>query len=157
MLCRNDQGFSLIELMMAMAIFGILMVAVQALFINSMDLYHYSKEKSVTRQQLYYITEEMIRLIRNTPTDQIQLIDSNGDGSNEVIELQTAEGDQIRFYLSNQRLYRVENGDGKQIGDKITQFQITEVNNGSYQIEIQTQAQGQPNPIWVKTGVTPRF
>lgn len=156
MLLRNNHGFSLIELMVTMAIFGILMVVVQALFMNSMDLYYYSQEKSVTRQQLYYIAEEMVRLIRNTPSDQIQLTDSNGDGSNESIELLTSEGVQVVFYLSNQRLYRVRNGDRKQIGEKITQFQITEA-DGSFQIEIQTQAQGQPNPTWIKTGVTPRF
>lgn len=153
---KDHQGFTLIELMMVVAIFGILMVAVQAMFLNSMDLYQYGKEKSVTRQQLYYITEQIARFIRNTPKDQIQLLDWTGDGYNETLELETLEGDQIRFYLSNSKMFREKNGERRQIGEQITQFQITKVDQ-LYQIEIATQATGQPDPTWVKTGVTPRF
>ena len=106
---ENEKGFTLVELLMVIAIFGILMVAIQGLFRAGVDIFSWENDSANRRQQLYIASEHITRAIRNTAPDQIELQDGYLDFYREIV-LTSPTGDEIRFSLKKGTIYRWEDG-----------------------------------------------
>ncbi|AZR74501.1 hypothetical protein BBF96_14570 [Anoxybacter fermentans] len=125
---KDKHGFTLVELLMVVAIFGILMIAIQAIFIAGMNVFNWGKTEAEKRRQLYIAVEQIVKKIRNTPTSGIKLI-SDDNGIYRGLLLESLTGVQTYFYLEGDKLYREENGTRQVVAKGITDLRFSVICN----------------------------
>ncbi len=124
----KQAGFTLVEILMVLAIFGILMVAVQTMFTTGMDLFNREKADLEVRQQLYFAVEGLLKNIRNTSGDKIELPRDSAEYTEIVV-------DQTRYYLEGDKFYSEVAGIRRRIAEKIDLLEfsvICEAKKGVY-------------------------
>lgn len=100
---NSHTGFTLIELVVAVAVFASMITVVSSIFINSVS----SQRKNIGQQDVLdnarYILENMGRSIR-----QSFIISPNGSGSSLIIEHPTEK--LINYYLQNNQIMETVEG-----------------------------------------------
>ena len=103
---------------MVVAIFGILMIAIQSMFSAGVNVFDREKQEMNARSQLYVAAEQMIKIIRNTPLKNITLTGPTNGVYNEI-QLTSVAGVATRFYLLNGTIYREEGGQTRVVANQI--------------------------------------
>lgn len=89
---KDDSGFGLPELLVSMAVFGIVVAAVSAVFVNTIDSVRFVSTKTATTADVRIAMEAMTRSIRVAITPK-----------GEAAAIVEAESDRIVFYSSLNR------------------------------------------------------
>lgn len=115
---RGQDGFTLIEFLVVVAIFGILMTAIQMMFTAGMNVMKRENSEMEARRQLYFAAEQMVKAVRNTPVFNITLSYTTL-GIYDELRLVSPTGVLTRFYLSGDNLYKEVGGQATVIASQI--------------------------------------
>ncbi|MCK4257346.1 MAG: prepilin-type N-terminal cleavage/methylation domain-containing protein [Halanaerobiales bacterium] len=119
---KEEKGITLVELLMVMAVFGILMIAIQTIFTVGMDVFHIGREDTKIRSQSYIAVENIMQAIRNTPTTGIELRGTNG--TYDEIVLNSLAGEQGRFFLQGNQLQYEKDGTQRMVAEGIERLEF---------------------------------
>lgn len=110
---KNQKGISLVELVVAVSIFSLVMLAATGIFINAMKAQKAIIAKQNVAENMRYMMEFMAKEIRmaQVPTDaDLTFNDGDGNqfigGSSSTISFFISGGDQIKYFLSGNKVLR---------------------------------------------------
>lgn len=90
---KNNKGFSLIELMIAVALGTLVVMAVVTLFITNQRTYNLQKNTRIIQQQGVFVLEHMVQDIRKAGYRHISAVNDVGIIANEVNSISGSKDD----------------------------------------------------------------
>lgn len=108
---EKQKGFTLIEMMIVVALLGILGYGVVTFFTNTFRTWWQTSQQIDAQQKARVAMDEMTRFIRQArPVVNIVVGQQAGEPANTMITFPHIDGRQISYYQSGDSLKRVVNG-----------------------------------------------
>lgn len=144
MFLKNDQGFTLIELMVSITIISIVTTTVFSLYTIAIKAYDRDYSRISLQQNA---RQAFIRL-----TNSLRLAKKCDVLSSSKVSITTPKGNIVYYYLEDGVLYREKNG-GKNPVSEIEDLNIRISDDGSIELRLTAQEKGQM--IEMFTSITP--
>jgi prepilin-type N-terminal cleavage/methylation domain-containing protein len=126
MVVKNNKGFTLVELLVTLALLGIVISIYSSLYYSGYKSYKNTQGNIDIEQNVRYVMNYIINQIDKGPT-LINIID-NGHGLN-------IDGNYIQFDTINNKIYLDQNR-GHEIATNISEFNVKLKNSNVLNIEI---------------------
>ncbi|MCX7941353.1 MAG: hypothetical protein N2555_06245, partial [Endomicrobia bacterium] len=123
----NNKGWTLVELMIIVTMFGILSLSVSQIFLHIWRFYRITHVQKELQEEARTIMEVMTRHLRNARSDTIVLSRFNPQQPPySKIDFYTIDGSTVSYYQLNRNLYqRVGNMTPKVLSKSVTYFAVT--------------------------------
>jgi len=123
----KTKGWTLVELMIIVAMFGILSLSVSSLFIQIWRFYRITHVQKELQEEARTIMELIMRDLRNAQSDTIVISRyDNQQPPYSKIDFYTIDGSSVSYYQVNRTLYmRAGSAQPKILSQAVTYFAIT--------------------------------
>ena len=109
---EKEKGFTLIELMVVVALLAVLGYGIVTFFTNTFKVWWQTRQQIEAQQKARVAMDEMTRFIRQArPVTGIEVDKWGSEAANTMITFTHIDGRQIRYYKSDDSLKRVVGGD----------------------------------------------
>jgi prepilin-type N-terminal cleavage/methylation domain-containing protein len=102
---KDERGFTMIELLVAMAVFSFMLLIITVGFINIVRLHNQAIASNIAQDNARTAMDELVRAVRDSSD---VLTPAAGVPANRLC-LASASGPQQLYYLNANRLYRADN------------------------------------------------
>ena len=138
---EKQKGFTLIELMIVVALLGILGYGIMKFFSNTFRVWWQTSQQIEAQQKARTAMDEMTRFIRQArPVTGIAIGQQGGENPNTMITFTHIDGRQISYYQSGDSLKRVVGGVTTEVipEDLVSVYFVLDSTTSPTQVDIST-------------------
>ncbi|MFN3550829.1 MAG: PilW family protein [Endomicrobiia bacterium] len=123
---KNNKGWTLVELLIVVTMFGILTLSVSSMFTHIWQFYRLTWAQKELQEEARVIMELITRNLRNGISQSISI--SRYDNTQPYyskVSFNTIDGHQVNYYQIDRVLYQEIDGNKKILSKNLTYFAIT--------------------------------